>query len=72
MVERPLQRREVVGADQGEGGSSVAVDHDPVVLALDSIGDLGEVGLDLREGCRSNERMSGSWPSGSMNGKSSS
>jgi hypothetical protein len=48
MVERPIQRREVVRADQDEGRSSVAVDHDPVMLALDPARHLGEVGLDLR------------------------
>ena len=34
-VERLLQRGEVVGADQDEGGSSVAGDQDAVVFALD-------------------------------------
>jgi hypothetical protein len=47
-----LQRGEVVGAEQDEGGSSVAGDQDAVVLALDPVRHLGEVGLDLGEGQR--------------------
>jgi hypothetical protein len=49
-VERLLQRCQVVGAEQDEGRPSVAGDQDAVVLALDPVGDLREVGLDFGEG----------------------
>ena len=48
-VEGLLECRKVVGADQDEGGSSVAGDQDAVVFALDPVGNLRQVGLDFGE-----------------------
>jgi len=49
-IERFLERLKIVGTDQNKRGSTVTSHQDAVMLALDAVGQFGEVGLDLREG----------------------